>query len=193
MVHYLKTVKVKRTVIDELILSEQTVNIFAGLFSVLILLQLTVPTSQFAALLLRNEITSVLTEMIVVFAFFHRAVAGCGIAGIRCVAETQVEARSPTHFHINPSRVFFMKFPLEIRGIERNVGKYINYTGVLVPLVMSVGHIAENFAQPRLTLSPVYTFMRNQTVGGINEGEFPLMMSASEWGHRKADIVREVA
>ena len=76
-------------------------------------------------------------------------------------------------FHINPNRVFFMKFPLAIRGIERNVGKYINYTGVLVPLVMSVGHIAENFVQPRLTLSPVYTFMRDQTVG-----ELPDMMPA---------------
>ena len=46
MVHYLKAAKMKRTVIDELILSEQTVNIFAGLYIILILLRLTVPSSQ---------------------------------------------------------------------------------------------------------------------------------------------------
>ena len=73
-------------------------------------------------------------------------------------------------FHANSGRVFFIKFPLAIRGIERNVAKYIYYTGVFVPLVMTVGHIAEYFVQPRHTLSPVYTFMRDQTVGGINEG-----------------------
>ena len=91
MVHYLKAVKAKRTVIDELILSEQTVNIFAGLYIILLLLRLTVPSSsQFADLLLRNAVTCVLTEVIVVFAFFHRAVAGCGIAGIRKVPETHL-------------------------------------------------------------------------------------------------------
>ena len=81
MVHYLTIVKAKRTVIDDLILSEQTVNLFGGLFPVFMLLRLLVPSLPTAWGC--NAIICVITETIVVFAFFHRAIAGCGIAGMR--------------------------------------------------------------------------------------------------------------
>ena len=83
MVHYLTSVKLKRTVIDKLILSEQTVNILGGLYLISMLLRLGIP-SQMAGLL-RSTTFCIFTEMVVVFAFFHRAIAGCGIAGMRQV------------------------------------------------------------------------------------------------------------
>ena len=44
MVNYLTRVKVKRTVIDKLILSEQTVNILGGLYPIFMLLRLGLPS-----------------------------------------------------------------------------------------------------------------------------------------------------
>ena len=58
--------------------------------------------------------------------------------------------------------MFFIKFPLTIQGIDHTVAKYINFTGVILPLVITVGHTVEYFVQPKPTFSPIYTFMRNQ-------------------------------
>ena len=43
MVHYLTSVKLKKTVIDKLILAEQLVNLFGGLYHISMLLRLALP------------------------------------------------------------------------------------------------------------------------------------------------------
>ena len=83
MVHYLTMIKRNKTVIDKLILSEQTVNLLGGLYHISMLLSLGLPPPM--AGILRNTPFSVFVEMVAVFAFFHRAISGCGIAGLRQV------------------------------------------------------------------------------------------------------------
>ena len=83
MVHYLTSVKMKKTVIDKLILSEQIVNILGGLYPIFMLIRLGLPSHMAGILFLSSTPFCVFTEMVMVFAFFHRAIAGCGIAGLR--------------------------------------------------------------------------------------------------------------
>ena len=55
-----------------------------------------------------------------------------------------------------------MKFPLTVQGIQHTVAKYINIMGVMMPLVITIGHTVEYFVQRKPTFSPIYTYMRNQ-------------------------------
>ena len=58
--------------------------------------------------------------------------------------------------------MIFIKFPLTIHGIDHTAAKYINITGVLIPLAITIGHTLEYFVQTKHTFSPIYTYMRNQ-------------------------------
>ena len=88
MVHYLTMIKQNKTVIDKLILSEQTVNLLGGVYHISMLLRLGLPPPM--AGFLRNTPFCVFVEMVCVFAFFHRAISGCGIAVLRQVIRDHV-------------------------------------------------------------------------------------------------------
>ena len=75
-------------------------------------------------------------------------------------------------------RVIFIKFPLTIHGIEHTAAKYINITGVLLPLTITIGHTFEYFVQTKHTFSPIYTYMRNQGGNAI-----PVVIFKS-WGKK---------
>ena len=60
-----------------------------------------------------------------------------------------------------------MKFPLTVQGIQHTVAKYINIMGVMMPLIITIGHTVEYFVQPKPTFSPIYTYMRNQGSNSI--------------------------
>ena len=83
MVHYLTMIKQNKTVIDKLILSEQTVNLLGGVYHISMLLRLGLPPPM--AGFLKSTPICIFVEMVCVFAFFHRAISGCGIAGLRQV------------------------------------------------------------------------------------------------------------
>ena len=83
MVYYLTIIKLNKTVIDKLILSEQAVNLVGSIYHLSIALRLGLPSPM--AGILSNTAFCVFVEMVAVFAFFHRAISGCGIAGLRQV------------------------------------------------------------------------------------------------------------
>ena len=66
--------------------------------------------------------------------------------------------------------MLFINFPLTIQGIDHKVAKYINLTGVLMPLGITIGHAIEYFVTPKPTFSLVYTYMRNQGGNSITVG-----------------------